>query len=141
MPCCRVVCGMALATLAGCAAGGALTENQRNLERLAIGMTGEEVDAVMGPETRSLESRPDAPTGALVGRRSVGGVPNPARTEVHEAGGHTFIVLFYYTEMKTNDGVITTDEVTPVVLKDGVVDGIGWSHWNALVEKYEIGSP
>lgn len=141
MLCWRVVCGMALATLAGCAAGGALRENHRNLERLAVGMTNEEVDAVMGTETRSPEKRSATQMGSLVRRRSIKSVPNPSRTEAYQAGGHTFIVLFYYTEMKTNDGAITNDEVTPVVLKDGVVDGIGWSHWNALVEEYGIGSP
>ena len=30
--------------------------------------------------------------------------------------------------------------MTPVILKDGLVDGWGWDHWDGLVEKYRIGA-
>ncbi len=50
-------------------------------------------------------------------------------------------MLYYYTEMKKRDGKITDDELTPVVLKDGLVDGWTWSHWNDLVNEHGFGGP
>ena len=49
-----------------------------------------------------------------------------------------FELLLYYTDIKKADGAITDDELTPIVLKDGRVDGWGWSYWNNVIQKYEI---
>ncbi len=40
--------------------------------------------------------------------------------------------------MKKADGAITDDELTPIVILDGKLDGWGWSYWNNLVQKYEV---
>ena len=65
-------------------------------------------------------------------------ITNPYRTELYRSGTHTFELVLYYTDIKKADGAITDDELTPIVLVDGIVDGWGWSYWDAVVKKYEI---
>ena len=131
---------VATAALVASATGTALASNRKNLKKLAIGMTSDEVDDVMGSETYSHENSSTETTGSKLRRRKKQRIPNPYRTEAHQTEEHSFIVLLYYTDMKTRDGRITDDEMTPVILKDGLVDGWGWDHWDGLVEKYRIGA-
>jgi len=65
-------------------------------------------------------------------------ITNPYRTEMHRNGKDVFEVLLYYTDVKKTDGAITDDELTPIVLLNGQVDGWGWSYWENLVQKYEL---
>jgi len=67
-----------------------------------------------------------------------GQINNPYRSEMYKSGGHVFEILFYYTDMKRADGAITDDELTPLVMMDGKLDGWGWSYWNGLIQKYEF---
>lgn len=65
-------------------------------------------------------------------------ITNPWRVEMYEAGGSIWEILFYYTDVKRSDGAITDDELTPLVLKDGELDGWGWSYLTDVAAKYEI---
>ena len=98
-------------------------QNREKLMRLSPGLTKQETLAVMGTETVSAEGD---------------SVTNPYRTEFYRSEGHTFELLLYYTDCKAADGGITDDELTPLVIMDGKLDGWGWSYWNNLVRKYEI---
>lgn len=108
----------ACATLSGVRAG-----NRSRLNSLSLGMDKVEVLDVMGTGTKYAQ-----------GDR----ITNPYRTEAYQAGGSTWEVLLYYTDIKREDGAITDDELTPIVLKDGKVDGWGWMYWQGIVQKYEI---
>lgn len=99
-------------------------------------MTKAEVLNVMGTKTVNAGS---GTVGALTlgiprGQR----ITNPWRVEAYEAGGSALEVLYYYTDVKRQDGAITDDELTPLVLKDGSLDGWGWSYLNDVAAKYEI---
>ena len=65
-------------------------------------------------------------------------INNPYRTELYRHQGHAFELLLYYTDLKRRDGAITDDELTPLVILDGKLDGWGWSYWDGLVQKYEL---
>ncbi len=130
-----------IATLAPGAAGTVCADNRKSLKKLAVGMTSDEVDTVMGTETYVREQRATGGTGTKVRRASKEKTQNPYRIEAHQTAEHSFIVLLYYAERKKRDGKISDNELTPVVLKDGLVDGWGWSHWNGLVKEYEIPLP
>lgn len=65
-------------------------------------------------------------------------ITNPYRTEAYESRGVHFEVLYYYTDVKAADGAITDDELTPLVLADGKLDGWGWGYWRDLISRYEI---
>lgn len=93
--------------------------NRARLNDLSPGMSREAVVEVMGP----------SPTREIT---------NPYRTESYSAQGKRFDVLYYYTDIKKRDDAITDDELTPLVLVDGRLDGWGWGYWNSVVQKYEI---
>jgi hypothetical protein len=46
--------------------------------------------------------------------------------QVKGRDGADYLVLFYYTDLVTRDDKITDDELTPVVLRDGKVVGVGY---------------
>lgn len=55
-------------------------------------------------------------------------ITNPYRTEMYKINDDIFEVFLYYTDLKKNDGAITDDELTPIIIKNGKVDGWGWSY-------------
>jgi hypothetical protein len=99
------------------------SQNRQNLMRLSPGLSKQEVLVVMGTKTIMSED---------------GEINNPYRTEMHRSQGRTFELLLYYTDKKRADGAITDDELTPLVIMDGKLDGWGWSYWDGLVQKYEL---
>ncbi len=58
--------------------------------------------------------------------------------EMYQGAGHRFEILYYYTDQKSADGAITDDELTPLVMKDGALDGWGWAYLKDVSAKYEI---
>ena len=63
---------------------------------------------------------------------------NPMRTGTYEVGGHTWEVLFYYARLVEDDGVVSDDELEPVVLRDGFLAGVGWVYWRAIAAEEGI---
>lgn len=115
---------MAIATISvliGCAAPQEVftSRNRERLMGLTVGMSRDEVLGVMGTK----------------GFQDIG---NPYRTEMYNADGHQYQLLLYYTEGYAWDRPFEDEQLTPVVIKDGVLDGWGWSYWYALAERYEL---
>jgi hypothetical protein len=122
------------------------TQNRENLSRLVVGQDKATVLQVMGTETIETYSAP-----ALASGRFYGPIPevtrmkyrdqrinNPYRTETSRTpAGIPVEILFYYTDRKA-DGGVTNDELTPLVLEEGVLVGWGWSYLDRNVEKYQI---
>ncbi len=138
-------------SVAACASAGGFREtNLDNLDRLRMGMTRDQVFDVMGTESVSAAGTESAgPVGIAedtLGVNSlqvpIGGprpvLQNPHRNEVYEAGGSDWEVLFYYTRVSADDGQVTDDELTPVVLRDGTLVGIGWEYWAEQASLYGI---
>jgi len=138
-------------TIAACAsAGGFREDNFRNLNRLRPGMTRGQVFDIMGTKTVSVSgTETSGPVG--IGEDSLGvsqvqiplGGPkpvlqNPHRSELYRAGGSNWEILFYYTSVVRNDGLVTDDELTPVVLRDNVLAGWGWEYWVEQVSLFDI---
>ncbi len=103
--------------------------NREKLLRLSPGMSKEQVLEIMGTRSTVL-------TGPL--GEKAGEINNPYRTELYRSAGQVFELLLYYTDTKSADNAVTDDELTPLVLVDGKLDGWGWSYWNDLVRKFEI---
>jgi len=99
-------------------------ENRQNLLHLSVGASKQDVLNKMGIKTIKTKN------GSVI--------TNPYRTEMYKVDKDTFELLLYYTDLKKSDGAITDDELTPIILKNGKVDGWGWSYWNNLIKKYEI---
>lgn len=99
-------------------------DNRENVNKLAYGISKQKVLEIMGNETANTFM--------------AGKISNPYRTEMYKYDGKIIEILFYFTDIKKADNAITDDELTPIVIIDGKVDGWGWMYWNSLVKKYEF---
>lgn len=118
------------------------TQNQDRLAHLRVGMQRDEVISIMG--TDSMHPLGTESSGAIRTAEDTMGVQqvqipigargpklyNPMRTATYAQADRTWEVLFYYSRLAEDDGVITDDELTPVVLEDGYLAGVGWTYWN-----------
>lgn len=103
--------------------------NRENMMRLSVGMTKQEALNIMG--TKTVTTFADI---GVVDKR----ISNPYRSEILQGKDKTFEVLYYYTDVKKNDGAITDDELTPLVFDNGKLIGWGWSSLQDNEQKYEI---
>lgn len=128
----RIIPLLLLLTCIGCATASSVrSENRMNLLNLRAGMDREQVLEVMGVgERKTYDSRTTWGAGETLS--------NPYRTEMYTAGGHHWEILYYYTDIKADDGAISDDELTPLILKDGVLDGWGWTYWQDVAQRYDI---
>jgi hypothetical protein len=65
---------------------------------------------------------------------------NPQRSEVYRGDGSSWEVLFYYTHVVRDDGLVTDDELTPLVLQDETLTGWGWAHWATQNSRHDLGA-
>jgi hypothetical protein len=92
------------------------TANRRNLMKLSVGMTKEKAMKIMGHKSG----------GGSFGEPAVN---SPYKSEILPAGGKTYEVLYYYTDVKSaiyiaNPSTVHDDELTPLVFDNGKL--IGW---------------
>lgn len=126
-------------------------ENRRTLQELHVGMDRSEVLDLMGvgehrqftgSETRGPVGTGRDTMGVMSVQIPVGGdapvLYDPHRSEVYEGDDSTWEVLYYYTHVTRDDGLVTEDELTPIVLRDGIVTGWGWTHWAAQNSRHEL---
>jgi hypothetical protein len=109
-------------------------QNREKLTHLSVGMTKSEVLQIMGTKTIELKT-----FDAVYMRNEVQRINNPYRVEaIQNENGETYEVLFYYTDRKKADGVVTDDELMPLVIKDDKLIGWGWTFVNDNISKYQI---
>lgn len=101
--------------IAGCATspfgviGREITRGKIN--KLEMGMTIQEVTSLLG---------------------------KPYRTETLQGKEKVLLVYFYWTDIKSADGAITDDELTPLVFDDNILIGWGLGFLKDNENKYEI---
>ena len=106
--------------------------NRENLSHLVIGMEKSKVLQVMGTETITTTevTYPNWP----IPDKTIKKINNPYKVEVLKAkDGQIYEVLLYYTDVKKMDGAITDDELTPLIIKDGKLQGWGWVFLNEVL--------
>ncbi|MFW6088663.1 MAG: DUF3192 domain-containing protein [Gemmatimonadota bacterium] len=151
----RLLVSMLIVTaLAACASAiNFREENRRNVDELRVGMERSEVLEIMGvgehrqftgSETRGPIGTGRDTMGVMSVQIPVGGnapiLYNPHRSETYEGDGSTWEVLYYYTHVVRDDGRVTDDELTPLVLRDGTLTGWGWTHWAAVDGRHDLGA-
>jgi len=113
--------------LSGCAVmnGPETITNHNNSRMLSLerGMTINQVIGHIGPA-------PSCPT--------CNNVQNPLKREMYPAGEDMFDILFFYTRRLVADGAITDEETSPVVFKNGRLDGWGWLYWENTARQFNI---
>ncbi len=142
------LCAVLITLAAGCSAmpSDIRQKNAWNVGRLELGMDREEVFRIMGTGTETvteaiyLEQR-------LVDYADLT-VSNPYRSEIREAGGHRFEILYYYAmpngmgmgywDTQFGEGTVPDWFLTPVVLKDGVL--VAWGE-GAMETAGLVGGP
>ncbi|MDD4980810.1 MAG: DUF3192 domain-containing protein [Candidatus Omnitrophica bacterium] len=117
--------------LCGCAtmATSQLTANNRmNLVRLSQGMSKQRVLDIMGTGISIY----NCDLGSSKTRINVR-LNNPHRTETIETSGKTLEILYYITDIRSNNCTIDEEELTPLVFDNSKL--IGWGH-NFLLEVF-----
>ncbi len=107
-------------------------DNKKNIAQLSVGMTRFDIEKVMG------NGAAGGRLGDIVfGRLQHLRVSNPMREErISGPDGASYHVLFYYTDLRQRDDKVTDDELTPVVLRDEKIAGIGYGYLGERVPKY-----
>jgi hypothetical protein len=100
--------------------------------RLNVGMTEPEVRAAFSDRVAR---------GELGKNKGTLFVNNPYRTETVICQGETAKVLWYYTTTRCDNGQITDDELTPVLLVDGKVAGWGHRFYDQYCKKMPVPQP
>ena len=62
-------------------------------------------------------------------------VANPYRSQKITKGSDVFAVDYYLTEVRKADGVVTDDELTPLVFQADKLIGKGWEFFNAKIKQ------
>jgi hypothetical protein len=120
---------IAMFILSGCATvSQATAKNRVNLSKLSLGMSKEDAIAVMGQKKFSA--------GNFFYNEIPVTINNPYRNEI-VAGkdGSTLEVFYYVTDVHRNDGLITDDELTPLVFDNGKLIGWGQTFLNDITRK------
>jgi hypothetical protein len=106
-------------TVAGCADTytrkyrAAVSANRQRVETIEPGMTRQDVESLMG-------------RGPVVVYKKIE-LRNPWRTDAYRKDGHSYDVLYYVTSGQTWTKTHSDEQImTPVVLRDGKVLGLGW---------------
>lgn len=103
--------------------------NKHNIALLSAGMTRQQVDHIMGTDT----------AGGLLGTLHRAQVSNPFRVETVTGADHMhYEILFYYTDLRERDDRVSDDELTPVLLQQGKVVGLGYAALGARVPAYRV---
>lgn len=114
--------GVASSTAAGKKTPAQAVEaNKKSLKNLSYGISRNFVEEVMG--TKPLKAYRD--TAAIV-------IENPYQSENFSHGQKAYEVLYYATDVVTDDDKFDAAELTPLVFQDGILIGWGWDAYNKL---------
>jgi hypothetical protein len=130
----RLVLTFLLMTLAGCATTpvyNPMTDtgprelwlNQKGLNSVQEGMTQDQVHDIMGQQLAIGYYAQTSDYKPLT-------IPNPYKAETIK--GTAYVIEYYVDSIRQPDGVISDNELTPLVFKDGKLVGRGWPLSNSL---------
>jgi len=123
------------------------SHNREQLNKLSMGMSRAEVLETMGTETVQTYKKSALPSKKASKEISKEvralyrseRITNPFRTETSQtSAGARVEILLYYTDILEVDGAISDDELTPIVIEDGVLAGWGWVFLDQNVARYNI---
>lgn len=99
-----------------------------HISNVRPGLTSREVAVTMGEKTTIGYERPD-PTSATYHAITVN---NPYHKEFLKSGDKTYDVFYYFSHIQRADGIISSDELTPLVFENDILIGKGWDFLNKL---------
>ncbi|NQU99521.1 MAG: DUF3192 domain-containing protein [Parcubacteria group bacterium] len=100
------------------------------LVKLSLGMSKQQVFDVMGAEVFSDEF--------FVSNSAKLIIDNLDQSENVQMEDETFEVIYYVTDIKEDDGLISSDELTPIVFNKNRLIGWGNIFLENNIQKYEL---
>ena len=123
-----------LMILSGCTTTSATVREMVNLHSIHNGMSPQEVKTLLGDKVVTGYD--------LVNPKKQVFTPitlkNPYREETLKNGEKTYEVAYYFTSIKKQDGMITDDELTPLVFENSRLIGQGWMFLDALKKEQRL---
>ena len=98
------------------------------INSVRVGMTAQEVAAMAGERTTIGYERPD-PASSVYHPVTVN---NPYHKEFLRGADKTYDVFYYFSHIQRVDGIISSDEMTPLVFEKDILIGKGWDFLNKL---------
>ena len=111
-----------------------MSDNRAHLSSLNPGLTKDEAIKIMGTEGKSMCTA--VGPFAICMRSQF--INNPYRTTGFQSESKAYDILYYWTDVKQRDDVITDDELTPLIFEDGKLIGWGRDLLDATIKKYEF---
>ena len=106
----------------------AVEENRTRMSRLALGMSPDDIDRVMGVGTQFAYKKAR--------------VTNPWRVDSFGLeNGMAVRIQYYLTEKPRRITRPHDDDLTPVVFEDDRVVGWGWPYLRRMTDRYQISVP
>ncbi len=112
--------------------------NQENIFKIDLGLNKDQVLEIMGGIQRiQTYSETRDPAWGYFPKEDV--IMNPYSRDLKYAkDGSTVEIIWYYTDVKEQDGAINKDELTPIILEKNKVVGIGWGFYLDYAKRNEI---
>ena len=96
---------------------GALT----SINRVQIGMTESDVRTIMGDRLKIGYKETEIHSGIIEDIS----IPSPHQQEDLQINGKTYRVLYYYITVVKSDGIVSDDELTPLIFQNNKLVGRG----------------
>lgn len=108
--------------------------NQTNLMQVGMGMPKDEVIIKMG----GIQSIQLYELNQFT-RMKYAVVNNPYSRDMRvDNQGNSIEILWYYTDVKSDDGAIQKDELTPIILENNKTIGLGWGFYEDYSKRKEL---
>ena len=96
--------------------------------QVRAGLTQSEVQSLLGQEIVVGYEMPDSQQQLY--KPIV--LKNPQRSETYTQGSHEYVIDYYLVGINQSDGVITDDELTPMIFEKEALVGWGWGFLNRI---------
>ena len=145
----RLLATLLLVTLTGCATnqpynpvasatGQTFLLNESAFAQVKTGMTQAQVHQIMGDALvigysyqKELTSEAQALKETKSDYKPVT-IANPYKTQEIKTKDGTIVIEFYVSSVKQSDGVVSDNELVPLIFQAGVLTDRGWDRVNAL---------
>jgi len=125
-----------VAMVSGCAGPMTLSQatarTREKLLKTSVGMPKEKVMNIVGTKPKEVID-PKASND-----QTLATISNPYRSEIIQSNGKNLEVVYYVTDDKDDNGVISNEELTPLVFDEGKMIGWGWAYLVSDDQKFEI---
>ena len=121
----------------GCATtspSGVVGRAMMDIRTVQVGMSHQEVKNLLGDKVTTgyeiTNDNPPQPKPIFL--------KNPFRVELYRTDDKVYEVAFYFTTLKHQDGMITDDELTPLVFENDHLIGRGWEFYTNLKKENRL---